>query len=85
MQKYNLAHLKRPATLEKAVRHVVHHRLPQLPPQVLGLSAHGLDGGVQLLRGLLAGVGHVLVEEVLQGLAHSVALGDDALPPLIPD
>ena len=37
-------------------------------PQISRPLAHGLDGVVQLGRGDLSGVGHVLGQEILKGL-----------------
>ena len=45
--------------------------LPELPPEVPGLPAHVLDGRVQLGGGLLPGVSHVVVQEVL---AHGLIM-----------
>jgi hypothetical protein len=56
---------------------------PQLPSQIFCLLAHEIDGGVEAGRVLTARVVHVLGEQVLQGLPHSVAFRHNLFASLV--
>ena len=57
--------------------------LSELSAKISRLLAHGLNGSVQLWRGFIAGVDHVLGQQVLQRLSYGVTLRHDTLPPLV--